>query len=92
MAYKQMTDTTCNPPSGRVWRGGAKPRLTKQEKISRKRAAIDALTATTRYRAALHDVRVREHDSSWCHMIGDDVLARFDSVSDAVSALIRQPK
>jgi hypothetical protein len=87
MPYAQTIDHICMTPSGRVQMNNATSRLTKEEKRARQRIATSSFVATTQYRAALDKVRVCEHDSSWCHMRGGEVLARFDTMSDAVVAL-----
>jgi hypothetical protein len=47
-----------------------------------------SFVATTKWRAKLHNVRVVQgDDSSWLHVVGDRVVARFASVTEAVAAL-----
>jgi hypothetical protein len=53
----------------------------------RRRATTRSHVATTKLRAKLHRVDVVQHDSSWCHAVDGNIVARFATVGDAVSAL-----
>jgi hypothetical protein len=74
-------------PSGFVSRNKI-TRLSTADKIDRQRAKSRSFVATTRLRAKLHNVQIIQgDDSSWLHVSGDRVVARFATVSDAVAAL-----
>lgn len=53
----------------------------------RDRASRRGFVATTKLRAKLHRVKIVQHDSSWCHAVDGNVIARFDDVSAAIAAL-----
>jgi hypothetical protein len=85
MAFSQTVDHTLLDPKGRV---GGCTRFSTADKIDRQRAKSRSFVATTRLRAKLHNVKVVQgDDSSWLHVVGDKVVARFASVTDAVAAL-----
>lgn len=85
MAYVQVIDHTLLDPKGRV---GSATRLSTADRQDRQRARNRSFVATCKLRAKLHKVKVlQDDDSSWLHVVGDKVVARFASVTDAVAAL-----
>jgi len=85
MAYVQVIDHVLLEPKGRV--GGCN-RLSTADKRDRQRARTRSHVATSVMRAKLAAVRiVQGDDSSWLHVVGDKIVARFASVTDAVAAL-----
>jgi len=85
MAYVQVIDHVLLEPQGRV--SGCN-RLSTADKRDRQRARTRSEIATSVMRAKLAAVQIIQgDDSSWLHVIGDRVVARFASVTDAVAAL-----
>lgn len=55
---------------------------------ARERARSRSHVATSVMRAKLAAVQIIQgDDSSWLHVVGDEIVARFASVTDAVAAL-----
>jgi len=72
-------------PTGRVNANRGVTHITPE---SRQRARTRSFVATCQMRAKLAAVRIVQDESSgWLHVVGDKVVARFASVSDAVAAL-----
>lgn len=72
-------------PMGRV---NANRNASNLTAAARDRARSASLVATSKLRAKLSAVQIIQgDDSSWLHVIGDTVVARFTSVGEAVSAL-----
>ena len=85
MAYVQVIDHVLLEPKGRV---GGLNRLSTADKIDRLRARNRSHAATCQLRAKLSTVQIIQgDDSSWLHVVGDAIVARFTNVSDAVAAL-----
>lgn len=80
-------DHVCLSPQGRVSMHNATTRLTSHERRLRRRMQSKSYVATTKWRAKLHEVEIIQHDSSWCHVVDGNVVARFDDVSAAIAAL-----
>lgn len=72
-------------PTGRVNVNRGVSNITPE---SRAKARTRSHVATSALRAKLAAVQIIQgDDSSWLHVVGDRVLARFTSVTDAVAAL-----
>ena len=85
MAYVQVIDHTLIEPKGRV---GGLNRLSTADRQDRQRARNRSHVATSKLRAKLAAVQIIQgDDSSWLHVVGDKIVARFASVTDAVAAL-----
>ena len=85
MGYAKAIDHTLLEPQGRA---GKVARLSTADRKDRQRASNRSHVATSKLRAKLHKVKVLQaDDSSWLHVVGDRVVARFASVGDAVAAL-----
>lgn len=85
MAYTQTIDPVLLDPKGRV---GGCSRFCTADKRDRQRARTRSEIATSKLRSKLAAVQiVQGDDSSWLHVVGDKVVARFATVSDAVAAL-----
>lgn len=72
-------------PTGRV---NANRNVSNVSHDARVKARNRSHVATCQLRAKLSTVRiVQDDDSSWLHIVGGAIVARFTSVSDAVAAL-----
>jgi hypothetical protein len=72
-------------PTGRVNVNRGVSNITPE---SRERARSRSFVATCQMRAKLAAVQIIQgDDSSWLHVVGDKIVARFASVTDAVAAL-----
>lgn len=79
-------DHVCLEPKGRVSRN-ASQRTSTADRKARLIANRRSFVATARLNAALVDTGVHQIGGVWCHVTGGKVVARFDSVGDAVAAL-----
>lgn len=72
-------------PTGRV---NANRNVSNITPESRERARTRSYVATCQMRSKLAAVQIIQgDDSSWLHVVGDKIVARFATVSDAVAAL-----
>ena len=72
-------------PRGRVNANRGVSNITSE---ARERARSRSHVATSVIRAKLAAVQIIQgDDSSWLHVVGDKIVARFASVTDAVAAL-----
>jgi len=79
---------SCLASPNRPSKTKGKPACTASRDMLR-RATTRGHVATTKLRAKLHRVEIQQHDSSWCHVVGGNIVARFDCVTQAVDALAR---
>ena len=84
MAYVKQIDHVCLDPQGRARRNGIACTADRKDK---QRANSRSFVATSKLRAKLWQVKIVQHDSSWVHMKGDEIVAWFDDVGAAVAAL-----
>ena len=72
-------------PTGRV---NANRNVSNVSRDDRAKARNRSHVATCQLRAKLSAVQIiQDDDSSWLHVVGDAIVARFTNVSDAVAAL-----
>lgn len=87
MAYVQVIDHMCMDPQGTVSRNKGQ-RLSTASKGDRQRARTRSHIATSRLKRKLAQHRiVQADDSSWHVLRGDELVARFEDVTDAVRSI-----